>query len=128
MAEKDTLVMPIAKMARSNDKFREVVWTGDNSQLVLMAIPQGGEIGGETHDGHDQLLYFVDGMGKAKIGDKEMDLSAGDVAIVPSGKYHNFKNTGTGMMRLYTTYSPPEHEPGTEHDTKADAEADPNED
>ncbi|MBO6882140.1 MAG: hypothetical protein JJ869_01010, partial [Marivita sp.] len=50
MAEKDTLVMPIAKMARSNDKFREVVWTGDNSHLVLMAIPEGGEIGGETHD------------------------------------------------------------------------------
>lgn len=57
MSEQDKLVMPIAKMARSNDKFRDVVWTGDNAQLVLMAIPEGGEIGGETHEGHDQLLY-----------------------------------------------------------------------
>jgi mannose-6-phosphate isomerase-like protein (cupin superfamily) len=67
-------------------------------------------------------------MGKAKIGEDELEISAGDVAIVPSGVYHNFKNTGTGMLRLYTTYSPPEHEPGTEHPTKADEEADPNED
>ena len=128
MSERDKLVLPIAKLARSNDQFREVIWTGDKTQLVLMAIPEGGEIGGETHEGHDQLLYFIDGMGKAKIGDDEMEISAGDVAIVPSGKFHNFKNTGTGMLRLYTTYSPPEHAPGTEHDTKADAEADPNED
>lgn len=128
MAEHDTLVLPVAELARSNDKFREVIWTGNKTQLVLMAIPEGGEIGGETHQGHDQLLYFVDGTGTAKIGDDEMPVSAGDVAIVPSGQYHNFRNTGSGMMRLYTTYSPPEHEPGTEHKSKADAEADPNED
>lgn len=128
MSERKKLVLPIAKLARGNDKFREVIWTGEKSQLVLMAIPEGGEIGGETHKGHDQLLYFIDGMGKAKIGDDEMEISAGDVAIVPSGKFHNFKNTGTGMLRLYTTYSPPEHAPGVEHDTKADQAADPNED
>lgn len=128
MAEHDTLVLPVAELARSNDKFREVIWTGNKTQLVLMAIPEGGEIGGETHEGHDQLLYFVDGTGTAKIGDVEFPVSAGDVAIVPSGQYHNFRNTGSGMMRLYTTYSPPEHEPGTEYESKADAEADPNED
>ena len=128
MAEHDTLVLPVAELARSNDKFREVIWTGNKTQLVLMAISEGGEIGGETHEGHDQLLYFVDGTGTAKIGDDEMPVLAGDVAIVPSGQYHNFRNTGSGMMRLYTTYSPPEHEPGTEHESKADAEADPNED
>jgi mannose-6-phosphate isomerase-like protein (cupin superfamily) len=128
MSERKKLVLPIAKLARGNDKFREVIWTGEKSQLVLMAIPEGGEIGGETHKGHDQLLYFIDGMGKAKIGDDEMEISAGDVAIVPSGTFHNFKNTGTGMLRLYTTYSPPEHAPGVEHDTKADQAADSNED
>lgn len=128
MSERKKLVLPIAKLARGNDKFREVIWTGEKSQLVLMAIPEGGEIGGETHVGHDQLLYFIDGMGKAKIGDDEMEISAGDVAIVPSGTFHNFKNTGTGMLRLYTTYSPPEHAPGVEHDTKADQAADPKED
>ncbi|MGJ8604003.1 MAG: cupin domain-containing protein [Marivita sp.] len=125
MAEHHAPVMPIAKLARHNDKFRDVIWTGDKTQLVLMAIPEGKEIGGETHAGHDQMLYFVDGMGRATIGKTEMDISAGDVAIVPSGTYHNFQNVGSGMLRLFTTYSPPEHAPGTEHGTKADQEADP---
>ena len=123
MSETSELVIDIVTMARENDQFREVIWTGEEAQLVLMAIPEGGEIGGETHEGHDQLLYFVAGEGKAKIGDEEMDVKDGSVAIVPSGKFHNFTNTGSGMLKLYTTYSPPEHEAGTEHDTKAEADA-----
>lgn len=76
------------------------------------------------HEGHDQLLYFVAGSGMAKIGETETEIADGDVSIVPSGTFHNFRNTGTGMLKLFTTYSPPEHEPGTEHATKAEADAD----
>jgi mannose-6-phosphate isomerase-like protein (cupin superfamily) len=123
MAEVDRLTFPIAEMARTNDEFRQVVWTGDKTQLVLMAIPEGGEIGGEVHEGHDQLLYFVEGTGRAVIGDTEATVAAGDVSVVPSGTFHNFTNTGAGMLKLYTTYSPPEHAPGTEHETKAEADA-----
>ncbi len=122
MSETNRLTLPIVQLARDNDEFRKVIWTGDETQLVLMAIPQGEEIGGEVHQGHDQLLYFVAGEGQAKIGDDEMDVGAGDVSIVPSGRYHNFRNTGEGTLKLYTTYSPPEHDPGTEHATRADAE------
>ncbi|MCA1769124.1 MAG: cupin domain-containing protein [Halomonas sp.] len=88
-----------------------------------MAIPEGGEIGGEVHEGHDQLLYFVEGQGEATIGEVTVDVQAGDVSIVPSGTFHNFRNTGSVMLKLYTTYSPPEHEPGTEHATKSEADA-----
>ena len=122
MSEISELTAPVVKMARDNDEFRKVIWTGEQCQLVLMAIPEGGEIGGEVHEGHDQLLYFVAGKGVAKIGDKEMPVADGDVSIVPSGTFHNFRNTGSGMLKLFTTYSPPEHEPGTEHATKAEAE------
>ena len=122
MSETNRLTLPIARLARDNDEFRKVIWTGDETQLVLMAIPEGEEIGGEVHEGHDQLLYFVAGEGRARIGENEMDVSDGDLSIVPAGQYHNFRNTGEGMLKLYTTYSPPEHEPGTEHATRADAE------
>jgi len=115
--------LPIVQMARDNDEFRQVIWTGDNTQLVLMAIPEGGEIGGEVHEGHDQLLYFVDGEGEATIGEVHVAVQAGDVSIVPSGMFHNFRNTGSSMLKLYTTYSPPEHAPGTEHVTKGEADA-----
>ena len=122
MPETSKITLPIARLARENEEFRKVLWTGDKTQLVLMAIPEGGEIGGEVHEGHDQLLYFVAGTGEAKIGDTIGPVGEGDVAIVPSGAFHNFRNTGSGMLKLYTTYSPPEHEPGTEHATKAEAE------
>jgi mannose-6-phosphate isomerase-like protein (cupin superfamily) len=124
MTETSEYNLPIQQMARDNDEFRRVIWTGDETQVVLMAIPEGSEIGGEVHEGHDQLLFFVAGSGRAKIGDVEVDVAEGDLSIVPSGVFHNFKNTGTGMLKLFTTYSPPEHEPGTEHATKAEAEAD----
>lgn len=124
MSEMQKTTMPIMQMAKENDEFREVVYTGEKTQVVLMAIPAGGEIGGEVHEGHDQILIFVEGTGKARIGDAETDITAGDLSFVPSGAYHNFTNTGTGPLKLYTTYSPPEHAPGTEHQTKAEADAD----
>lgn len=124
MSETKKLTLPVVTLARENDEFRKVLWTGNNTQLVLMAIPEGGEIGGEVHEGHDQLLYFVAGSGIAKIGETQCDVTDGDVSIVPSGEFHNFKNTGSGMLKLFTTYSPPEHEPGTEQATKAEADAD----
>lgn len=123
MSETQKTTMPIVQMAIDNDEFREVVYTGDKTQVVLMAIPAGGEIGGEVHEGHDQILIFVEGNGKAKIGETETDMQAGDLCFVPAGAYHNFTNTGPGPLKLYTTYSPPEHAPGTEHKTKAEADA-----
>lgn len=122
MSETSKTTLPIVKMAEDNTEFRRVIWTGEQCQLVLMAIAEGDEIGGEVHEGHDQLLWFVEGRGRARIGENEHDVQAGDVSIVPSGTWHNFRNTGSGMLKLYTTYSPPEHEPGTEHPSKDDAE------
>lgn len=124
MKEVSKTTLPIVEMAKENEEFRQVLWTGKNTQLVLMAIPAGGEIGGEVHEGHDQLLYFVEGEGEATIGDIKAAVQSGDVSIVPSGTYHNFRNTGTVMLKLYTTYCPPEHAPGTEHETKSEADAD----
>lgn len=109
MSTTDKTTLPIAEMARQNEKFREIVWTGEFSQVVLMAIEEGKDIGGEVHEGHDQLLWFVEGEGLAQIGETEVPVKAGDMSIVPSGVWHNFKNTGAGMLKLYTVYSPPEH-------------------
>src|SRR5690625_7289380 len=69
--------LPIVEMARNNSEYRKIVWTGEQSQVVLMAIEEGGEIGGEVHEGHDQLLWFVEGEGLAQIGDDETPVKAG---------------------------------------------------
>lgn len=122
MKDSDKTTLPVHQMALENDDFRCVVMTGDKLQVVLMAIPEGGEIGAETHDGHDQVLIFVAGNGEARIGDDTVPVSAGDLSFVPSGAFHNFVNTGQGPLKLYTMYAPPEHAPGTRHETKADAD------
>lgn len=103
MDETQKLSLPVVNLARDNDDFRKVLWTGEKTQLVLMAIPEGGEIGGEVHEGHDQLLYSVAGSGLAKIGETESEVSDGEVSIVPSGVFHNFRNTGSGMLKVFTT-------------------------
>ncbi|MDD9368922.1 MAG: cupin domain-containing protein [Acidimicrobiales bacterium] len=117
----------IVAKARENDAFRREVITGEHTQVVLMTIPPGGEIGDEVHDELDQTLVFVDGAGEADLDGTTSAVSAGDLTFVPAGTRHNFRNTGSEPLRLYTVYGPPDHKPGTVHQTKADADADPNE-
>jgi mannose-6-phosphate isomerase-like protein (cupin superfamily) len=113
----------IVQRAMANGYFREVLSTGPHSQLVVMSIPPGGDIGEETHDDVDQLLVFVQGEGRAILDGEGSAVGVGRLVHVPAGTRHNFVNTGTTDLRLYTIYAPPEHQPGTIHRTKADAEA-----
>lgn len=112
----------IERAARENQDFRRVLHTTKHTQLVLMAVQPGDDIGLEVHDVEDQVLVFVSGQGKSYLEGKEAPLGAGTVTVVPAGTEHNIVNTGNEPLRLYTIYSPPHHAPGTVHATKADAE------
>lgn len=114
----------VAALARANDDFRRVVHTGELSQVVLMAIAPGSEIGEETHDDVDQVLVFVDGVGEAVIEGETRPIGVNQLAFVPAGTRHNFKNSGGVPLRLYTVYAPPEHPDGTVHRTKEEVDAD----
>jgi mannose-6-phosphate isomerase-like protein (cupin superfamily) len=111
----------IATVAEQSPDFRRVLWTGKHTQLVIMTIPPGGEIGEEIHE-VDQILTFVSGTGRAKVGGREKKVTQGDLVAVPAGTRHNFTNEGPNPLVLYTVYGPPEHADGTVHKTKADAE------
>ncbi|EJF57653.1 RmlC-like cupin [Dichomitus squalens LYAD-421 SS1] len=110
------VIKNIAKLTSESDKFRRVMWTGRNSQLVIMTVPIGGEIGEERHT-VDQHLNFLSGTGVAVIDGKREPVSPGDVVIVPAGALHNFKNTGPTPLILSTVYAPAEHKADTVHDT-----------
>ena len=112
----------IVALAQQNIYFRQEVITGVHSQVVLMSIAPGGEIGEETHSDVDQVLVFVSGEGKAIINGESSPVTANSLYFVPAGATHNFINTGTGDLKLYTVYAPPEHAPGTVHRTKAEAD------
>ena len=108
---------------RSNENFRKVLATTGHTQLVVMTIPPGGEIGEEVHKGIDQVLIAVSGDGTSELDGEKAPFRAGDVVVVPEGTRHNFVNTGAGPLRLVTVYAPPEHAPGTVHQTKEEADA-----
>jgi mannose-6-phosphate isomerase-like protein (cupin superfamily) len=113
----------IVEQAKRNTYFREVLATGPHAQVVVMSIPPGGEIGEETHAYVDQVLVFVSGEGVAILDGEKSVVGRDRLVLVPAGTRHNFVNTGTADMRLYTVYAPPEHAAGTIHRTKADADA-----
>ena len=114
----------IKKLAKENTNFRKVIYTGQNSQLVLMSILVAGEIGEETHRDIDQILFLVDGEGEGIIECQASPFTEHEVVFVPAGTRHNFKNTGNEDLKLYTVYSPPAHKDGTIHKTKEEAEKD----
>ena len=113
----------IEKLTKENNNFRQVLYTGRYSQLVLMSLAPGEEIGEEVH-GLDQFLRIEEGKGKAIVGALEYDIQDGTAIIVPAGTLHNVINTGDVPLKLYTIYSPPNHRDGVLHPTKNDAMGD----
>ena len=116
-------VEDIIRIARENDDFRREVATAEKSQVVVMTIEPGGEIGEEVHEGIDQILVFVEGEADAVVAGETRRVGPEELVLVPGGTRHNFVNAGSGPLRLYTVYSPPEHEPGTVQRTKEEADA-----
>lgn len=119
----------IEAITEKNDTFRTVLWVGKHSELTLMSIPPGEEIGLEVHPDHDQFLRVEAGRAQVKAGPTEddlretIDVEADWAFIVPAGTWHNVINTGRDALKLYTVYSPANHEAGTVHKTKAEADA-----
>jgi mannose-6-phosphate isomerase-like protein (cupin superfamily) len=117
-------VVEIEKETKKNTDFRRVLYTGKHSQLVLMSIEPGEEIGEETHDDVDQFFRFEEGEGKVIIDGVEHRVKDGNGVIVPAGARHNVINTSKLVnLKLYTIYSPPEHQDGVVRHTKKEAMA-----
>lgn len=112
----------LKEAAKDNDDFRRVLFTGTHSQLVVMSLLAGEEIGEEVHD-VDQVLYVVEGGGEALVGGQGMPFDKGHVLAVPAGTRHNIRNTERKPLKLFTVYAPPQHAAATIHHTKADAVA-----
>ena len=114
----------IEKLTEKNNYFRQVLFTGKHTQLVVMCLQPGEEIGDEVHPDVDQFFRVEEGSAKFIFNEKEEHVvKTGDAVVVPAGTYHNVVNAlKTKALRLYTLYSPPNHPDGTIHKTKAEAE------
>lgn len=106
----------------NNYDYRQVIFTTDRTQLVLMNLKPGEEIGEEIHKA-DQIIVCVAGQGEAVLNGERSALSTGHVVVIPEGTKHNIINVGSNDLKIYTIYAPPQHQPGTIHKTKKEAEA-----
>jgi mannose-6-phosphate isomerase-like protein (cupin superfamily) len=119
----------ITKVSLDNTNFRTVVYTGKHTQLTLMRLTPGEEIGWESHGDLDQFLRLEQGRARVEFGrskdaiDETHEVEDDWAFIVPAGVWHNVVNIGTEDVRLYSLYSPPQHPDGTVHRTRADADA-----
>ena len=111
----------VIQSAKANTNFRKVLFTGEHTQLVVMSLNPGEDIGLETHHKNDQILLFVEGTARVVVGDDEVEVQPNDIVAVPAGKTHNITNTSEERLKLVTIYAPADHKPGTVHATKADA-------
>lgn len=113
----------IEKETIENNNFRKVLYTGKNSQLVVMSLKPGEDIGEEVHE-VDQFIRIEQGKGQAVLDGATYDVQDDFAIVVPAGVKHNVINNSDGEMKLYTIYSPPEHLKDTVHVTKEQALAD----
>ena len=115
----------IEEKALLNTNFRQVLYTGQHAQLVVMNLERNEDIGMEVHEIVDQFIRVEKGEGKVILGQDEHPIKEGDAIVVPAGTPHNIINTSSlNPLKLYTVYSPPHHKDGTIHKTKLDALAD----
>lgn len=113
----------IEKLTLDNDNFRKVLYTSHYSQLVLMSLAPGEEIGMEVHEENDQFFRFESGRGRVTIDNNEYEITDGDAVIVPAGAEHNVENLSESEdLKLYTIYSPAHHKEGIIRVTKKEAE------
>ena len=120
---KKGFVANIEALTLKNGSYRKVLYTGKYSQLVLMNIKPGDEIGEEVHDDVDQFFRFEEGEGEVVIDGEKHRVRDGSGVIVPSGARHNVVNTSKDAdLKLYTIYSPPEHQDGVVRKTKKEAD------
>jgi mannose-6-phosphate isomerase-like protein (cupin superfamily) len=118
----------IEKATLDNDTFRTVLFTGEQTQLTVMRLGPGEDIGREAHHDRDQFLRIEQGRARLELGtaedrvDETHEVEDDWAMIIPAGVWHNVVNTGEGELKLYSLYSPPEHPDGTVHRTKAEAE------
>ncbi len=115
-------IINIEDKSLKNDFFREVLFTTPKSQLVVMSLRPGEEIGTEAHEKSDQFIRVEAGEGKAVLNGQTSNIEDGSAIVIPAGTEHNIINTSGESMKLYTLYTPPQHPDGTIHKTKAEAE------
>ena len=79
----------------------------DGSQVVFEDIVEPGVgPGRHIHYNQDEIFFFLEGDFIAEVGGETFQFKPGDVAFIPRGTVHAFKNVGDNKGRLRYIFSP----------------------
>jgi mannose-6-phosphate isomerase-like protein (cupin superfamily) len=120
----DGYYVDIEKRTRENKYYREVLFTGQLIQLVIMSLKPGEDIGLETYLDTDQFISVEEGSGKAILDSLVYELKPRSALVIPAGTEYNIINiSATEALKLYTVYIPPDYAAGTTHKSKLEGTA-----
>jgi HTH-type transcriptional regulator, repressor for puuD len=77
--------------------------TGNQVTTGITIFAPGTGIPLHTHNVEETVL-ILEGDALVEIGERVLELTAGDVTWAPSGVPHRFANRGTSRMRIYWVY------------------------
>jgi len=91
-----------------NTNFRQVLYTAPHSQLVVMSIGVGEDIGLEVHSDVDQFIRVESGAGQAILDGLTFPLVDGSAIVVPAGTQHQYqcRLPSKTLYRLYPAPAP----------------------
>jgi len=58
-------------------------------------------------DSAEETIIVLDGRARVRVGDREDDLPAGGLALVPAAVPHEVRNAGQGPLRFVAMYAAP---------------------
>ena len=103
-------ILMTALWAQASGVKRTIVERGDiaapgrEAVIVDIEIAPGASAGRHTHPG-EEISYIIDGQGEIVIdGQPLRKLKTGDSIMIPAGKIHDVRNTGTGPLKIRAAY------------------------
>ena len=82
----------------------DVSLPGREAVVARVEIAPGATAGRHTHPG-DEITYVIEGEGELLVdGKPPRHVRAGDAFVIPAGKVHDARNSGSATLRVVGVY------------------------
>jgi len=71
-------------------------------EISVMSLEPESSIGYHIHEDDEELYSIISGRGIYSDNGTEVEVSAGDVTVVPKGTGHGLKNIGAGPLVFFS--------------------------
>lgn len=101
-------------LALSEDEIGPLAPNADLRSRTLVTLPEGtvavqsGNVVKHFHADANEIQLILDGAGSFWLGDKEQQVKAGDLIVIPKGTPHAGSRASTGRFRSLAIKLPPQ--------------------